>query len=205
MNIKIVNRWDSENVLFEGEAETLKDLLVKAASEGADLTDAYLRGADLTGVNLEGADLTDAYLRGADLTDAYLRGADLTDADLTDADLTGAYLRGADLRGAYLTDADLTGAYLEGADLTGAYLEGAKIDGEEITKEPLMIQGLYYWVLITESYMRIGCKRYTHQEWSEFKDPTIAAMDSKALDFWNEWKAPLMTMCEKHSKNKEAA
>ena len=63
-----------------------------------------------------------------------------------------------------------------------------------------MIQGLYYWVLITESYMRIGCKRYTHQEWSEFKDPTIAAMDSKALDFWNEWKAPLMTMCEKHSK-----
>ena len=125
MLIKITSRFDSKRVIYEGDSETLKDLLVKAASEGADLT---------------------------------------------------------------------------GADLRGANLEGAKIDGEEITKEPLMIQGLYYWVLITESYMRIGCKRYTHQEWSEFKDPTIAAMDSKALDFWNEWKAPLMTMCEKHSK-----
>ena len=165
MLIKITSRFDSKRVIYEGDSETLKDLLVKAASEGADLTGADLTGADLTGVNLRGADL-----RGTYLTDVNLRGADLTGADLT------------------------------GADLRGANLEGAKIDGEEITKEPLMIQGLYYWVLITESYMRIGCKRYTHQEWSEFKDPTIAAMDSKALDFWNEWKAPLMTMCEKHSK-----
>ncbi|MES2586967.1 MAG: pentapeptide repeat-containing protein, partial [Pseudomonadota bacterium] len=147
----------------------------------------YLRGADLSGANLRGANLS-----GANLSGAYLRGANLS----------GAYLRGADLSGANLRGANLRGANLRGANLSGADLRGAKIDGEEITKEPLMIQGLHYWVLITEGFMRIGCKRFTHQEWSEFKDPTIADMDSKALEFWNEWKEPLMVMCEKHGGKK---
>ncbi|APB99053.1 hypothetical protein A4F89_06780 [Polynucleobacter asymbioticus] len=169
MSIKIVSRWDSDKVLFEGNADSLKSLLEKAKKEGA-----YLVGADLEGADLRGADLEGAYLVGADLR--------------------GAYLRGADLRGAYLVGADL-----EGADLRGADLRGAKIDGEEITKTPLMIMGLTYWVLITEGYMRIGCKRYTHQEWAEFKDPTIATMDSKALNFWGEWKDTLLTICKKHS------
>ena len=192
MIIKITSRFDSEKVLFEGETETLKDLLVKAVDEAANLSGADLRGADLSGADLSGADLS-----GADLRGAYLRGAYLRGANLSGADLRGAYLRGANLSGAYLR-----GANLSGADLSGAYLSGAKIDGEEITKEPLMIQGLHYWVLITEGFMRIGCKRFTHQEWSEFKDPTIAAMDSKALEFWNEWKEPLMMMCEKHGGTK---
>ena len=145
MNIKIVSRWDSERVIYEGDAESLKNLLVKALNEGANLSDA-----------------------------------NLSDANLSNADLIGA-------------------------NLSDANLSGAKIDGEQITKAPLMIKGLHYWVLITEGFMRIGCKRFTHQEWSEFKDPTIAAMDSKALEFWNEWKEPLMMMCEKHSIVAEAA
>lgn len=157
MLIKITSRFNSEKVIYEGDADTLKDLLVKAADEGVNLTDA-----DLAGVNL------------------------------TDADLTGVNLRGV----------SLTGAKIDGVSLRGADLRGVKIDGEEVTKEPLMIKGPYYWVLITERYMRIGCKRYTHQEWSEFKDPTIAAMDSEALEFWNEWKEPLMMMCNKHGEIK---
>ena len=164
MNIKIVSRWNSDQILFEGDEESLKDLLVKAAATGANLIDADLRGANLIDADLRGANLSGADLRGANLIDAYLRGANLRGANLIDADLSGA-----------------------------------KIDGEELTKEPLMIQGLCYWILITEGYMRIGCKRYTHQEWAEFKDPTIAAMDSKALNFWGEWKDTLLTICKKHS------
>ncbi|APC01353.1 pentapeptide repeat-containing protein [Polynucleobacter asymbioticus] len=194
MNIKIVSRWDSAQILFEGNVDSLKSLLEKAKKEGADLRGAYLECADLRGAYLECADLRGADLRGADLECADLRGADLEGADLRGADL-----RGADLRGAYLEGADLRGADLRGADLRGADLRGAKIDGEEITKTPLMIMGLTYWVLITEGYMRIGCKRYTHQEWAEFKDPTIATMDSKALNFWGEWKDTLLTICKKHS------
>ena len=145
MNIKITSRLNNETVLFEGEAETLKELLVKAVSEGANLRGANLRGANLY----------------------------------------GAYLKGANLYG---------------ADLKGADLEGAKIDGEEITKEPLMVQGLHYWVLITEQYMRIGCKRFTHREWSEFEDKEISEMDFKALEFWNEWRNYLIAICQKHGE-----
>ena len=109
MKIEIKHRFTS-NVLFECDADSLMDAVVKAVKGGADLSsanlsDAYLRGADL---------------RGADLSDAYLSGADLSGADLRGADLSGAYLRGAYLRGAYLSDAYLSGADLSGADLSGA-------------------------------------------------------------------------------------
>ena len=121
---------------------------------------------------------------------ADLRGADLRGANLDGADLRGAYLRGADLRGA-----DLRGAYLRGADL-----DGADLDGEKITKNPLSIVGMHYWCLISDSYMRLGCKRFTHQEWSDFNDEEISEMDSKALEFWTQWKAPLLEMCKAHAQ-----
>ena len=107
IRIEIKNRWTGK-VLFEYEKEdnTVKDTLIEAVKDGADLRDADLGGAYLGGANLRGA-----YLRGA-----YLGGADLG----------GAYLGGADLGGAYLGGADLGGAYLGGADLGGADLGGAK-------------------------------------------------------------------------------
>jgi len=95
---------------------------------------------------------------------------------------------------------ELSKANLSGADLSGADLYGAKIDGEKITKNPLSITGLYYSCLITDGYMRLGCKRYTHAEWSEFNDSEIAAMDSRATDFWNKWKLPLLAMCKQHAE-----
>ena len=112
IKLQIKNRWTG-SVLFEYEKEnnTIKDTLIEALKQCADLDGANLRGA-----NLRGADLDGANLRGADL-----RGADLRGADLRGADLDGANLRGADLRGA-----DLRGAYLRGADLDGANLRGAK-------------------------------------------------------------------------------
>jgi hypothetical protein len=92
MKIKIVDRWDSQRVLYECEAETLRDAVLNAIAAGARLVNADLAGADLTD-----ADLTDADLSGADLARADLAGADLARADLAGADLTDANLSGANL------------------------------------------------------------------------------------------------------------
>ena len=115
IKIQIKSIWG--DILFEYEKDnnTIKDTLVEALKNDANLIGADLRGANLRGANLIDADLIDAYLRGADLIDADLRGADLIDADLRGADLRGADLRGANLRGA-----DLRGANLRGADLRDA-------------------------------------------------------------------------------------
>jgi len=100
---------------------------------GAYLGDAYLGDAYLRGAYLGDAYLGDAYLRGAYLGDAYLRGADLGGADLGDAYLGDAYLRGAYLRGAYLGGAYLRGAYLGDADLRGADLRGADLGDADLS------------------------------------------------------------------------
>ena len=95
------------SILFEGDFSAVKDALLAALKNDADLRGAYLGGA-----NLRGANLYDADLRGADLRGAYLGGANLGGADLRGADLGSAYLGGANLGGAYLGGANLRGAYL---------------------------------------------------------------------------------------------
>jgi len=104
---QITSRWDSEKVLWEGEAESVKEALFSAIKSGAYLSGAYLSGAYLSGANLSGANLSGANLSHTDLSGANLSGANLS----------GAYLSGADLSGADLSDAYLSGDYLNGADL----------------------------------------------------------------------------------------
>ena len=71
LKIQIKNFWTG-SVLFEYEKEdnTVKDTLIKAVKNGADLSGADLRGAYLGDAYLSGANL-----RGANLRDAYLSGA----------------------------------------------------------------------------------------------------------------------------------
>jgi hypothetical protein len=104
MKTKIEIKSVFGNVLFEYEKEnnTIKETLIKAIENGADLRGANLYGADLRGANLYGADLRGADLRGADLRGANLYGVDLYGVDLYGANLYGADLYGADLRGADL-------------------------------------------------------------------------------------------------------
>ena len=96
IKIEIKNRWTGE-VLFEYEKEdnTIKETVVEAVKNCADLRDADLGDADLRGADLGGADLGGANLRGAYLRDADLGGAYLGGANLRDADLGGANLRDA--------------------------------------------------------------------------------------------------------------
>jgi hypothetical protein len=187
MNIEIKHRFTG-NVLYACDAENLKTAVVKAAKSGA-----YLGGADLGGADLGGADLRCAYLGGADLGGADLGGADLRCAYLGGADLGGADLGGADLRCAYLGGADLRGAYLG-----GAYLRGAYLGGEKLAISPISITGLYWDVLISESYMVIGCQRHEHSKWKAFDDETISDMASNALAFWKQNKSFLMAACKAH-------
>ena len=128
--------------------------------------------------------------------------ADLYGVNLRGADLCGANLCGADLCGANLCEADLRGVNLREANLCGANLRGANLDGEKIEKNPLIVVDLTYWCLISDNYMRLGCKRFTHDEWDEFDDEQIDAMDSRALEFWMQWKAPLLAMCAAHRGGK---
>ena len=71
--IKIKHRY-TEYILWEGDADTIREAMIKALKDGANLRGAYLRGADLSDTNLRGADLSCANLSGANL-----RGADLDD------------------------------------------------------------------------------------------------------------------------------
>ena len=66
VKIQIKNRWTG-SILFEYEKEdnTIKDTLIEAVKNNADLRGANLYGADLRDANLRGADLRGADLRGA--------------------------------------------------------------------------------------------------------------------------------------------
>jgi uncharacterized protein YjbI with pentapeptide repeats len=198
-------------VLFDApDAQTLRDAVLAAIAQGANLSGAYLSRANLSGADLSGAylsradlsraDLSGAYLSRANLSRADLSGADLSRADLSRADLSGAYLSRAYLSRANLSRADLSGADLSRADLSGADLSGAVIDGETITKAPVQVSGLRWPVLITEGYLRIGCQRHKHAEWAEFTPEQISDMSSDAPAFWAAWKAHLLALCEAHAK-----
>ena len=84
----------SGGVLYSSDKETIKEAVVEAVSNGADLYEANLREADLRGANLIGANLNGANLIGADLCEADLCEADLREANLYEADLMNAKFYG---------------------------------------------------------------------------------------------------------------
>jgi len=142
LKIQIKSIWG--DVLFEYEKEnnTLKDTLIEAVKNKANL-----RGANLKEANLRGAYLGEANFKGANLRGANLRGADLKEADFREADLRGAYLRGVDLGGVDLKGANLLGANFKGANLRGANLRGADLWEADLWEENLRgVKGLkLYW------------------------------------------------------------
>ena len=118
---------------------------------------------------------------------------------LAEAIENGADLARADLARADLTSADLSGADLTSADLSGADLSGADLSGEILTQSPIQILTNIWPVLISDNYMKIGCQRHTHDEWANFTDDEIRAMDSGARLFWRDWKEPLLALCRMHN------
>jgi hypothetical protein len=168
--------------------------LIDANLTGANLTYANLIDANLTRANLIGANLTDAYLYRANLTRANLTRANLTDANLTGANLTGAYLTGAYLYRAKLIDVNLTYANLIDANLTRADLMDTIGNNKEIKSLQLFDE---YGIAYTKDRLQIGCKNHSFQEWWNFSDKEILAMDGKkALSFWKKNKEMIKNIVE---------
>ena len=96
-------------------------------------------------------------------------------------------------------NANLVDANLVGANLRGANLHGAK-------NAPMIITGLLWTVYIDGTgMMRIGCQNHSVEDWKNFTDEKISAMDSKALTFWNQYKSMLLSACDTHKHVEEQA
>ena len=173
IKIELKNRWTG-TVIFEYSKEnnTVKETLLEAVKNKADL-------------------------QGADLQGAYLQGADLQGADLRGADLQGADLQGADLQGAYLQ-----GAYLQGAYLRGAYLRGDDKEKIVIAKTAVFTGLYKYLAMpiISEDgkhYIRLGCFTRLFSEWesnfwnNDNEFPNDNSLDSQyrvmAYEFCKKW------------------
>ena len=128
---------------------------------------------------------------------ANLQYANLQYANLQYANLRYANLRSADLQSANLQSANLRSADLRSADLRSANLRYAIGEGERI----LSMQLPSYPVVMFESDIRIGCKKYTVNEWESFSDQEISEMDEDALVWWKSWKDVVLKSHEIYIKD----
>jgi len=193
MKTKIQIKSISGKLLFEFKKEDncIKNTVIEAIRQGANLYGANLSGANLRDAYLSGANLRFADLRFADLRDANLRDANLYGANLSDTDLSDTDLSDTDLRDANLRDANLSGANLSGADLYGANLSDTDLSDTDLRdtdlrdanlsgikiKRAIVFTGLYKYIVIpfisddNEKYIKMGCYTRKLSEWKS--------------DFWN--------------------
>ena len=111
----------------------------------------------------------------------------------------------ANLYGADLYGANLYGANLSRANLYGANLYGANLYGDKIAISPLSLSGLHWDVTVTEFRLRIGYQVHAHAAWPGFSAKEIAAMDSKASEFWTANRDMLLMMCAAQAARAAAA
>jgi len=158
MKIEIKNRF-SDKIIFYGDYESIRECLIKAAKQSANLRGAYLQDANLQSANLQSANLRGAYLQDANLRGANLWGANLRGAYLRDANLWGAYLQSADLQDANLRGANLQDAYLRGANLRGAknYSESHYIFNELIRRQSIKLFTKKEWAMIGKIMNKTLC------------------------------------------------
>jgi uncharacterized protein YjbI with pentapeptide repeats len=194
--ITIFNINGSEIFSHECEGNTIKTTVEEAVKQGVSL--AY---ASLIGANLKGAQhMCCVNLDGANLFGVNLDGANLYRASLNHANMDCINLNGANLSNASLEDASLNGAHLFRANLKGANLKGVILDDEVLSsKTPIALTNLLWSVLITDNFMRIGCERYTHNDWENFSDEEISKMAEGVSEIWKQWKEILIGMCKVHS------
>jgi len=129
--IEIKDRYSSR-VLFETEAETLKDALEEAVISDVNLSCADLRNTDLHEACLANAELSCADLSGANLFKAILWRATLIGTRFCNVDLRYANFRYANLKQAVLQNSDLICAQFLQSDLTKANFQGSNLEGAEL-------------------------------------------------------------------------
>jgi len=146
MPFKIKDRY-SGRVLFETEAETLKDAVEEAVTLQVSLTCADLRNADLGGAYLAQAELSNADFSGANLFNTTLWRANLMGTRFCNVDLRYANIRYANLKKAVVRNSELictrflesnlTQTNFQGSNLQGADLRGANLTGTSFEPRPM--------------------------------------------------------------------
>lgn len=64
--------------------------------------------------------------------------------------------------------------------------------------QPLAVVLALHWPVVIKptGTIHIGCQEHTVQEWEQFSDDQISPMDSRALKFWNQHKAMILSMAK---------
>ena len=89
-------------------------------------------------------------------------------------------------------------ANLRFADLGFANLLSAERTDYKLKKNPIMLYGFKYPVLIFDKHMEIGCRAYTFAEWENFslkEIEDIGGPDSRKM--WRKYKTMLLDLCKK--------
>jgi hypothetical protein len=174
MKIKITIKSVFGKVLFEFEKEnnTVKDTVLEAIKQSANLQSADLRYA-----NLQYANLRYANLQSADLQYANLQSADLQSANLQSANLQSANLQSANLRYANLQYANLQYANLRSADLQKLITQTTIVPEGELIVWKKLKDNLLAKLLIPVKAKRVNAIGYRKCRF-EFAD-VLAIYDGK--------------------------
>ena len=122
-------------------------------------------------------------------------------SDLSNSNLRNSDLRNSNLRNSNLSNSDLSNSDLSSSDLSNSNLSGCLVFDENLKRTPLFINGLFWPVTITDSYLKIGCQLHKIDDWSSFTDDKINSMDSKALEFWHLWSGVILRACKTHNED----
>ena len=71
----VIKSWKDNSEIYVSKADNVRDAVIEAVENGADLNEADLRRANLSGANLYEANLSRANLYGANLSEAELGSA----------------------------------------------------------------------------------------------------------------------------------
>jgi uncharacterized protein YjbI with pentapeptide repeats len=156
--------------------EKLKDhkLWLEDETKGNKLDLSY---CDCYGLNFHSANMRSADMRSADMSYADMSYADMSYANMSSADMSSANMSYADM------------SY---ADMSYANIHNTTGNSKEIKT----IQTEKYTINITKNNIQIGCKNHTMDEWINFTDEKIDAMDRGALEWWNKWKDIIKSFIE---------
>jgi hypothetical protein len=186
MNIQIFNHLDL--VIFECDAESVKEAVEIAIRSRVSLYGANLSYTNLCNINLYGGNLSCVNFSCANLSYANFSYANLSYVNLSYASLYGANFSCVDV---------------SCTNLCGASLYGAILYGEEIKKAPVQILGLKWPICITEKHIQIGYQIHDAAKWFAFTDQQISAMCKDTLPWWKTHKKMIIDLWEQHTKATE--
>lgn len=150
-------------------------------------TYSLLASVRLTGCKISVCSMSQLRVKGGSW-----KHCDFHDVALWDAEFR--HFMSTDCRYAYC---DLHGVYAIKSEWHACRVEAPKDIGATMALPGLVhdvILSTEWNIAFIDDYMQIGCQLHKIEDWFSFHDATIAAMDSKALDWWRTWKPILQTL-----------